>query len=49
MKKQTPVVQKSKLSDLRKTHGVVVLTNLKVIQGGALLQTPPDGSGGVKP
>lgn len=33
MKKQ--VIEKSKLSDLRKTHGVVLLTNLKAIQGGA--------------
>lgn len=44
MKKQNQIVQKSKLSDLRKAHGVVVLTNLKIIQGGALLQTS-DGPG----
>ncbi|MCV9927823.1 hypothetical protein OIU83_09180 [Flavobacterium sp. LS1R49] len=49
MKKQNQIIEKSKLSDLRKMHGVALLANLKVIQGGAkiilggaLLQTPPD-------
>lgn len=38
MKKQNKIIEKSKLSDLRKNHGVTALTNLKAIQGGALLQ-----------
>ena len=38
MKKENQIIEKSKLSDLREKHGVVLLTNLKVIQGGSLCQ-----------